>query len=48
MPQSEVVCYAAGEPDANAWRLILRGVFGKIAVTPFRSMRYGERLAIHE
>ena len=38
----------ADEADANAWRLILRGVLGKIAVTRFPSMRYEERLAIHE
>ena len=23
------VCCAAGEPDANGWRLILRGVFAR-------------------
>ena len=45
---SIVYLKAAGEQDANACRLILRGVFGKIAVTPFPSMRYEERLAINE
>lgn len=39
IPKVQIVCSSELDAADSAWRLILRGFLGKIAVTPFPSMR---------